>query len=87
MGLGCLGLSWCISGVSGARLGYVLKRQGCVLEGSWSHLGASWQGLGGILGSLGGFLGAFWEHFRRIFCHLDEYVKIAKNVGKPIVFH
>ena len=38
-------------------------------------------------GSLGGFLGAFWEHVWKIFCHLEHNAKIAKYLGRPIVFH
>ena len=50
-------------------------------------LGPSWEDLGGGLGSLGGILGPFWEHFWKIFSHFEQYAKIAKNLGKPIVFH
>ena len=85
--LGCLGQSWCVLGVSGMRLGCVLERLESVLEVSWGHLGASWEDLGGVLASLGGFLGAFWEYFRKFLCHLEQYGKIAKNLGKPMVFH
>ena len=38
------------------------------------------------MGGLGGVLGTFWEDFQRILCHLEQYVKIAKNLGKPMVF-
>ena len=77
-----------------AHLGYVwgvlrvrIGASGGVLEVSWGHLGTSWEGLGGVLGSLGGFVGAFYKLFSRIFCHLEQYAKIAKNLGKPMVFH
>ena len=65
---------------------------------SWRRLGAILKRLGAILGRLGrileGFwvvLEAFWDHFGSIFGefsnHLDQYAKIAKNLGKPMVFH
>ena len=52
----------------------------CVLEVSWGHLGVSGVALGGFLAGLGSFLGDFWEHFLKIFCHLEQYAKIAKNI-------
>ena len=58
-----------------------------VLEVSWGHLGASWEDLGRVLGSLGGSLAAFWMLFPRILCFLEQNLKIAKNLGKPVVFH
>ena len=69
--------SWVRLRASGVRLGGVLGP-------SWGVLGV---GLGGFLASLGSFLGDFWEHFLKIFCHLEQYAKIAKNLRKPIVFH
>ena len=95
--LGSLGVSWALL----ARLGRVwgvpwvhpgvpdgvLEASWGHFEASWGHFGTSWEDLGGVLGSLGGFLGPFWEHFWRIFCHLDQYAKIAKNLRKPMVFH
>ena len=65
-----------------------------VSEASWSNFGLSWsyvktsrEDLGGVRGSLGSFLGAFGEHFCKIFCYLEQNVKIAKDIGKPTVFH
>ena len=49
---------------------------------SWSHFRPSWEIFKGVWGSLGGFLEAFWK----IFFHLEQNVKIAKNLGKPRVF-
>ena len=46
----------------------------------------SWVDLGGVLASLESFLAAFWELFWNIFCHLGQYVKKAKNQGKPMIF-
>ena len=85
--LGYLGQSWYIPGVPGMRLGCILERLRCVLEGvlrlSWGILGRSWR----VLAWLGVFLGAFWVYFWKIFCHLEHYVEIAKNIEKPMVFH
>ena len=53
---------------------------------SWSHLKGSWEDFGRVWGSFGGFLEAFWEHFLKIFCHLEQNVKMAKNMGKPMFF-
>ena len=50
----------------------------------WSVLRGFWKG---YRDSLGSFLGAFWEHFWKIFRGLEQNVKIAKNLGKPMVFH
>ena len=87
---GSLGVSWALLARLGRVWGLLWVRPGVpegVLEASWSHFGTSWEDLGGVLGSLGSFLGPFWEHFWRIFCHLEQYAKIAKNLGKPKVFH
>ena len=43
--------------------------------------------LGGVVASPGGFLGAFWELFSRILWNLEQYMEIAKNLRKPLVFH
>ena len=42
--------------------------------------------LGGAVAGLGRFPAAFWVLFCNIFCHLEQYGKIAKNLGKPMVF-
>ena len=88
--LGSLGVSWavlarlgCVRDVLWVRLG---ASEG-ILEASWGHLGASWEDLGGVWVSLGSFLVPFWEYFWKIICHLKQNVKIAKNLGKPMVFH
>ena len=80
---GRLDVSWMCLGHSWAHLG----ASGRVLEPSWGHLGAYRERLRRVMGSLGGVLGTFWEDFQRIFCHLEQHVKIAKNLGKPMVFH
>ena len=90
MSLGSLGMSWTVLAGLGRVLGVLWVRLGAsegVWEVSWSHLGASCADLGAVLGSLGSFLGPFWEHVRKIFCHFEQYAKIAKNLGKPMVFH
>ena len=56
-------------------------------ETSWGHFGSSWEDLGGVSGGHGGFLTPVWDHFLKIFCHLEQNVKIAKNLRKPMVFH
>ena len=71
-----LGASWSVGG----RLGGVLRRLGGVL-------GPSWEDLGEVRRSLGSFPVPFWEHVWKIFCHFEQYAKIAKNLGKPMVFH
>ena len=63
MGLGCLGQSWCVSGVSGARRGYVLEHQGCVLEGSWGVMGGSWRDPGKSWKLPGSILETFLQNF------------------------
>ena len=58
------------------RLGAILGRLGAILDRLGKFLKGFW-------GSLGGFLEAFWK----IFFHLEQNVKITKNLGKPMVFH
>ena len=53
-----------------------MGRLGAILE----RLGRIWEGFGGVLE-------AFWEHFWKIFYHLEQKMKIAKNLGKSMVFH
>ena len=74
-----LGAFWSAGGRLGRSRGHV--------EASWGHFGVSWEDLGGVWGSLGGFLGSLWIHFWKIFGHLEQNVKIAKNLRKPMVFH
>ena len=50
---------------------------------SWSRFRTSWENFAGVWGSLGGFLEAFWK----IFSHLEQIVKIVKNLGQPMAFH
>ena len=69
------------------HFGRVLVRLRCVLEASWGHLGVSGAALGGFSAGLGSLLGDFWEHFLKIFFHLEQHAKIAKNIGKLMVFH
>ena len=88
--MGSLGASWAVLARLGRVLGVHWVRLGAsegVLEASWGHLGTSWVDLGGLLATLGGFLGQFWKHFLKIFCHLEQYAKKQKNLGKPLVFH
>ena len=73
--MGSLGASWAHLGRAlGAswsarrRLGAILGRVGAILE----CFGRIWEGFGGVLE-------AFWEHFWKIFCHLEQQVKIAKS--------
>ena len=80
---GHLGRSWRCFG----RLGEVLGASWVELGASWKGFGASWEALGGFLGGLGGFQGPFWKYFSRIFLLLKQYMKIAKNIEKPMVFH
>ena len=65
----------------------VLEASWANFEASWNHFKASWADLGRVWGSLGSFLGPFWKHFWKIIGHLEQNVKIGKNLGKPIVFH
>ena len=75
-------------------LGGILGGTWSILEGFWSlletfwvHHGASWESLGRVLGGLGGFQGRFWKHSWRISVHLKQFMKIVKNLGKPLFFH
>ena len=89
MSLGSLGASWAVLARLGRILGVHWVRLGAserVLEASWSHLGVSWGDFGRVLGALGGFLGGFFEYLWKIFCNFKQYAKIAKNLGKSIVF-
>ena len=82
-------MSWAVLARLGRVSGVLWVRLGAsegVLEASWGHLGASWEDLGAVLGSLGGFLGPFWEHFRKIFCHLEQYAKIQQKPRKTYGF-
>ena len=74
-------------GVPGMRFGCVLERLGRVLEVSWGHLEAFWADHGGVLASLGGLPGVSLKHFWKILCHLEQKMKIAKNLRKPIVVY
>ena len=56
---------------------------GGVLGPSWASL----ADLGEDLGSLGGFPGAFRKHYWMICCNFKHHVKIAKKLGKTMVFH
>ena len=51
------------------------------------RLEAIWGIFGKGLGNLGGFQGTFSEYFWKMFCHLEQNVKIAKNLRKPMVFN
>ena len=85
--LASLGHVW---GVPWVHLGVpegVLEASWANFEGSWNYFGASWVDFRRGWRSLGSFLGPFWEYFWKIICHLKENVKIAKNLGKPMVFH
>ena len=76
--------------------GLVVVRLGCVWNTYWVRRRAFWSRLEAILGGLGRFLegfwrvlGTFWDDlgstFSRIYCHLKQNVKIAKNLSKPLV--
>ena len=83
-----LGASWDPLGTS---CGYLLRASweslGSLLGPSWDLLGTSWESLGSVLGGLGGFQRRFWKHFWKISVHLKQFMKIVKNLGKPMVFH
>ena len=93
---GNLGASWALLEAFWASwrgLGGILGGTWSILEGFWSllgtlsaHHGASWESLGSVLGGLGGFQRRFWKHFWRISVHLKQFIKIVKNLGKPMVF-
>ena len=77
-------------GMSGA----ILVRPGRVWNASWLRLKASGEHLGGVLGRLEAFLEGFWrvleaswELCGSIFCHFGQHAKIAKNLGKTMIFH
>ena len=81
--MGSLGASWAhlvravgASWSARMRLGAILGRFGAILN----RLGRIWEGFGRVLE-------AFWEHFWKIFCYLEQKVKIVKNPGKPMVFY
>ena len=88
--MGILGVSWAVLARLGRVWGVLCVRLGAsegVLDVSWGHLGASWEDLGMVLGSLGGFLKPFGENCCGMFCDFELYVKIAQNLGKPMIFH
>ena len=88
--MGSLGASWAVLACLGRVLGVYWVRLGAsegVLETSWGHLGTSWEDLGRVLESLGSFLAPFYNDFWTIFCNFEHYAKIAKNLGKQMVFH
>ena len=85
--LASLGHVWGVPWVHPGVPEGVLEAPWADFEGSWDHFGTSWADFGGIWGSLGSFLGPFWKHFWKIICHLEQNVKIAKNLRKPMVFH
>ena len=85
--MGIVGASWARPGCALGAPWKVRGRLGDVLETSWSNFWVSWEDLGRDLGSLGSFLGSHWKHFWQIFCQLEQYAKIAKNLGKLMVFH
>ena len=88
--MGSIRASWASSARLGRVRGVLWVHFG-KLEGVWetsrSNFWVSWEDLGRDLGSLGSFLGSHWKHFWQIFCQLEQYAKIAKNLGKPMVFH
>ena len=79
---GILGGTWSILGGTWSILGGTWG----ILVTFWGHLGASWESLGRVLGGLGGFQRPCWKHSWRISVHLKQFMKIAKNLGKPMVF-
>ena len=81
--MGSLGASWAhLARALGAswsarrRLGAILGRVGAILK----CFGRIWEGFGGVLE-------AFWDHFWKLFCHLEQKMEIVKNLEKPMVFH
>ena len=81
--MGVLERSWGHLGWNLGRLGRVLEPLGDILGPSWSVLGGSWR----VLGGLGGFQKLSGKLFLRIFLFLKQFMEIAKNLGKPMVFH
>ena len=63
-----------------------LKASEVCLEGVLGPSWASLADLGEDLGSLGGPPGTFLKDFWIICCNLEQYVKIAKNIGKRRFF-
>ena len=94
---GNLGASWALLEAFWASwrgLGGILGGTWSILEGFWSllgtfwaHHGASWESLGRVLGGLGAFQGRFWKHSWRISVHLEQFMKIVKNLGKSMKNH
>ena len=94
---GNLGASWTLLEVFGEAwrgLGGILGGIWSILEGFWKfldafcgNLSASWELVGGFLEGLEGFQRTFWKHFWMMFAFLEQYVKIARNLGNPSVFH
>ena len=52
----------------------------------WLGWEGPWEVFDGFLGGLGGFQGLSGQHFFEIFWHLKEFMSIAKNIEKPMVF-
>ena len=83
------------------QLRILLMRPGCTWNAFWVLLRASEVRLGGVLGpswaslaDLGEDLGSpggpppsSSKDFCIFVCHIEQYVKIAKNIGKTMVFH
>ena len=76
--MGSPGASWAYLGRAlGAsrsarrRLGAILGRVGAILE----CFGRIWEGFGGVLE-------AFWDHFWKIFCHLEKKNENGKKLRK-----
>ena len=68
-------------------LGAILGGTWSLLETLWGHIGSSWEALGRFWEGLGCFQGPFWKHFSMIFAFLKQFMKLVKNLGKPLVFH
>ena len=81
--LGVLERSWGHLGWNLEHLGRVLESLGHLLGPSWGVLGVSWECFGRSWRLPATILEAFLEDS----VHLKQFMKIVKNLGKPMVFH
>ena len=65
----------------------LLRASEVCLGGVLGPFWASWADLGEDLGSLGGPPRSSSKDFCIFICDIEQYVKIAKNIGKAMVLH